>query len=82
LDALERELAEHLRAARDHAVTSRDFGGEAKLLRRPTKDELAKRAKVSPSAVTRCFQDESGAKLRMMWELAADLDAIIGYRED
>jgi hypothetical protein len=82
LDALERELAEHLRAARDHAITSRDFSGEAKLLKRPTKDQLARRAKVSASAATRCFKDEAGAKLRMMWELAIDLDAIIGYRED
>jgi hypothetical protein len=82
LDALEQELAEHLRAARDHAITSRDLCGEAKLLKRPTKDQLAKRAKVSASAVTRCFQDESGAKLRMMWALADDLDAIIGYREN
>jgi hypothetical protein len=82
LDALERELSEHLRAARDHAITSRDFSGEAKLLKRPTKDQLARRAKVSASAATRCFQDEAGAKLRMMWELANDLDAVIGYRED
>ena len=82
LDALEQELAEHLRAARDHAITSRDLSGEAKLLKRPTKDQLAKRANVSASAVSRCFQDESGAKLRMMWALANDLDSIIGYRED
>ncbi len=82
LDALERELTEHLRNARDHAIASRDLKGEAKLLRRPTKAELAKRAGVSPSDVTRCFQDKLGANLRVMWELAADLDAIIGYRED
>ena len=82
LDALERELAEHLRAARDHAISSRDLSGEAKLLKRPTRDQLARRAKISPPAATRCFQDEAGAKLRMMWELANDLDAIIGYRED
>lgn len=82
LDALERELTEHLRNARDHAIASRDLKGEAKLLRRPTKAALAKRAGVSPSDVTRCFQDKLGANLRMMWELAADLDAIIGYRED
>ncbi len=82
LDALERELTEHLRNARDHAIASRDLKGEAKLLRRPTKAALAKRAGVSPSDLTRCFQDKLGANLRRMWELAADLDAIIGYRED
>ncbi len=78
LEALERELAEHIRAARDYAIHSRDSGAEAKLLSRPTKKELAKRAKVSPSSVTRCFQDKAGEKLRVLWKLAADLDAILG----
>jgi len=82
IEALERELKEHLRTARDHAVTSRDLSGEAKLLPRPTKEELGQRAKVSPSAVTRCFDDEAGAELRLMWEWAADLDRILTFREN
>jgi hypothetical protein len=82
IEALQRELREHLRAARDHAVTSRDLSGEAQLLPRPTKEELGKRARVSPSAVTRCFSDEAGANLRLMWEWAADLDRILTFREN
>lgn len=82
IEALQRELMEHLRTARDHAVTSRDLSGEAKLLPRPTKEELGKRARVSPSAVTRCFNDAAGANLRLMWEWAADLDRILTFREN
>ena len=80
IEALERELAEHLRAARDHAVMSRDLTGPPRLLPRPTRQELARRAGVSASSVTRCLHDAAGEQLRRMWELAGNLDAIIAYR--
>jgi hypothetical protein len=80
MDALKRELIEHIKAARDHAVTTRDRTGEAMLLPRPSKEELGKRASVMPHSVTRCFQDEQGYELRTMWRLAEDLDRIIGSR--
>ena len=80
--ALERELTEHLRAARDQAVVTQDLTGSPKLLPRPSKEELGKRAKVTPSSVTRCFQDDKGEKLRLMWELAADIDRILAYRSN
>lgn len=82
IEALELEFTEHLRAARDYAVTTRDLTGTAKLLKKPTRDEFAKRAGVSASSVTRCMADPAGWKLQRMWHLADDLDAIIGYRED
>lgn len=82
IERLEKELIAHLRAARDHAVMTRDLSGQPSLLDRPTKEQLGKQAGVSPSSVTRCFQDKAGEKLRFLWELAADLDRIIGYRGD
>ena len=82
IEALELEFTEHLRAARDYAVTTRDMTGTPKLLPRPTRDEFAKRAGVSASSVTRCMGDPAGWKLQRMWQIADDLDAIIGYRED
>jgi hypothetical protein len=80
IEALERELAEHLRAARDHAVMSRDLTGAPRLLPRPTRQELARRAGVSASSVTRCLHDAAGEQLRRMWELAGNLESIIAYR--
>ena len=80
IERLEKELITHLRAARDHAVMTRDLSGEALLLDRPTKEQLGKQAGVSSSSVTRCFQDEAGEKLRYLWDLAADRDRIVGYR--
>ena len=82
IEALEQEFTQHLRAARDYAVTTRDMTGTPKLLPRPTRDEFAKRAGVSASSVTRCMGDPAGWKLQRMWDIADDLDAIIGYRED
>ena len=58
-------------------MNSRDLTGSPKLLPRPSKEELGQTSQVSPSSVTRCFQDEQGEKLRLMWELAADLDRIL-----
>ena len=81
IERLEKELMQHLHAARDHAVMTRDLSGDAKLLDRPTKEQLGKMAGVSASSVTRCLQDEAGEKLRHMWELAGDLDRIIGFRD-
>ncbi len=82
IDALVKEMVEHLRAARDHAVNARDLTGTPVLLPRPTQQEIGKRASVSESSVSRCLKDKNAALLRKLWAMADDLDAIIGYRED
>jgi hypothetical protein len=81
IESLKRTLMEHIRAARDYGVTTRDRTGEALLLPRPTKEELAKLANVAPYDVTRCFQDEAGGDLNVLWNLADDLDRILAYRK-
>jgi hypothetical protein len=80
MDALKRELIEHIKAARDYAVTTRDRSGEARLLPRPSKEELGRRAGVRPHSVTRCFQDPQSYELAQLWDLAENLDRIVGYR--
>ena len=78
--ALTNEMIEHIKAARNHAVTTRDLTGEAQLLPRPSQKELAQRAGVSESSVSRCLKHKAARELRILWELALDLDQIIGYR--
>lgn len=38
---------------------------------------LARRLGVNRSTVSRCFEDESGGNIRMLWEVAADLDRLM-----
>ena len=80
IDALEHELIAHIKAARDHAVAARDRGDEVKLLPRPSKEELGRRAGVKPHSVTRCFADRQAHQLRFLWGIAADPEQILCYR--
>lgn len=79
IEALTREMQEHLRSARDHAVDTLDRTGTPQLLPRPLKDFLAKKLGVHKSSVTRAFNDEEARELRFLWELAADLDRILEH---
>jgi hypothetical protein len=80
IEALKKAMIDHLRAARDHAVTTRDRTGTPELLPCPTKEEFAKLAGVRPYDLTRCFQDQAGTDLTTLWEWAHDLDRILAYR--
>lgn len=77
---LERALRDHLRAARDHAVSNRDHTGVPQLLQRPLQEELGKQVGLEPYSVTRCMRDKDAEILRYLWEMAGDLDAVLGYR--
>ncbi|HUE69857.1 MAG TPA: hypothetical protein VMP01_03125 [Pirellulaceae bacterium] len=77
IESLRRELEEHLRAARDYAEETLDRTGTPQLLPRPTMELLAKRLGVNRSTVSRCFEDKSGGQIRMLWEVAADLDRLL-----
>ena len=77
IEALKKELADHIRAARDNAQESIGHDMKPALLPRPQKQELGQRAGVKPHKVTRCFKDS--AELRRLWTLAADLESILKY---
>ncbi len=79
IDSLTRELVAHLRAAREHALSTQEITGEPALLPRPTKRHLAELTGLSPSAVTRCFQDDTARELRLYWDLALDLDRVLRF---
>jgi len=77
IEAVRKELIEHIRAARDHAHSLKQTGRQPRLLRRPTKAELARRAGVRDYDVTRCFRDDP--QIRLLWNMADDLDQVMAY---
>lgn len=78
IEALTKAMIEFLRRARDHARETRERG-EPKLLPRPTKKQLAEQLTLSQGAVTRCFQDPTARELRLYWDLAVRLDAVLKW---
>lgn len=78
IEALSKELQEHMRTARDYATATLDRSGTPKLLPRPTQKELAKRLGITESRISRSLNDESARELRFLWELALDVDRLIG----
>jgi hypothetical protein len=77
VQAIQREVEQHLRAARDHAFHTRERNGTAELLPRPTQEFLARQVGVHKSTVSRCLEDQTARELRLLWETAADLDRIL-----
>jgi hypothetical protein len=80
IERLTAALVEHLRSARDHAYATRDLGGEAKLLPRPTQKQLAEQLHMTVSEVSRCFSDETAGVLNACWEMALDLGQVMNFR--
>lgn len=77
IESLRQELAEHLRSARDFANETLQRTGTPELLPRPTMELLAKRLGVSKSTVSRCIEDASAHEVRLLWEVAGDLDRLL-----
>lgn len=79
IEKLTHELQRHLLAARDHAVATRRQTGSPGFLPRPTQVDLARRTKLSESAVSRALQDKSALMLRMLWDTADDLNLVMSW---
>lgn len=77
IEQLRRQLTEHLRAARDHAQATLELHGQAALLPRPTQKVLAKWTGLKAVTVSRCLRDPEARELRMLWEMADDLDSVL-----
>ncbi|MFA9478065.1 hypothetical protein ACERK3_07115 [Phycisphaerales bacterium AB-hyl4] len=69
----------HIKTAKDHADET-GARGEAKLLPRPTQEQLAKLAEVHPSTVSRCLRHKDGGVLRLLWRTANDLQEIMRHK--
>lgn len=79
IESLTKELKEHIRAARNHAQSLVDVSREPELLPRPSQKDLAKRVGITASAASRCFNDSSAMELRLLWETAGDLNALLKF---
>jgi hypothetical protein len=77
IESLRHELEEHLRAARDYAQATLDSTGASELLPRPTMELLARRLGVNKSTISRCLEDASAGELRLLWDIADDLDRLL-----
>ncbi len=77
IEAIRRELLEHIRASHRHANDLYESGQSAELLPRPSKSELALRAGVQSYDITRCFNDDP--QIRKLWEIAANLDDVLNF---
>lgn len=77
IELLINELKKHLRSAADYARSTSDSGNGATLLPRPTQEQLGRFAGISKVDVTRCMNDESANELRLLWQTADDLNAIL-----
>jgi hypothetical protein len=79
IEALKKEMIQHLRAARDYAFAQREQTGEPALLPRLTQKALGKLAGLSESDVSRCLSDPAARELQLYWETALDLDQIMSW---
>jgi hypothetical protein len=77
IEAVKKELMAHILAARDHAFSLEQSNREPRLLKRPSKTELARRASIKAYDLTRCFQDDP--QIKQLWNIAGDLDLVMKY---
>jgi len=80
IERLTDELKKHLRSAADHARNADHHDDGPALLPRPTQEQLGRLAGMSKVDVTRCMNDESANELRLLWQTADDLTAILRLR--
>jgi hypothetical protein len=79
IEKLTGEMIQHLRAAKDHALSTQEQTGVPKLLARPTQKQLAKQTRMSESDVSRCLADQAARELRLYWDTADDLEQIMKW---
>ncbi len=80
IERLTKEVLEHLQAANENALSTKEITGTPALLPRPSQQDLAKRCGLTESDVTRCFQDDTARPLNLYWEMALDLDQVMKVR--
>ncbi|MBN1436186.1 MAG: hypothetical protein JW936_03855 [Sedimentisphaerales bacterium] len=81
IEKLEKALEAHLLTARDHAHAMVDRGEAPELLPRPQQKFLAKQLGISETAVSRCINDKRATKLKILWDAADDLEAVMKYQK-
>ena len=82
IERLTNELKTHLHSAIEYAMTTADQSGYPELLPRPTQDQLARQAEMHKSDVSRCLKDTTANELRLLWQTAGDLNAVLRLRRE
>ena len=81
IEILEKALIEHIKAARDYAWAAIDAKKGPMLLPRPLKKNLAKQTGIKPWSLSRCFSDPHAHQLRLLWDVAGDLEQILRFKK-
>jgi len=79
IDLMEKAVIEHILSARDYAFAAIQRGEAPELLPRPTQKFLAKQLGLDETTVSRSINDASAHKLKLLWNTANDLDAVMKY---
>jgi hypothetical protein len=80
IDAIKKELKEHLRSTHDHAHVTLEKKGEAELLPPPTQKQLAKHLNVHESTISRAIKDKSDREMPILWEIANDVSQVLKFK--
>lgn len=78
IDRIKKELRQHLRAAKDYAIATRDRG-HVKLLPISQKD-IAKRLSLTTTNVSRCIHDSRDKEIQLLWAGTNNLDYVMNFR--
>jgi len=79
IEAIKRELIEHIKSARDHAHTLAQTGRQPELLPLPSKAELGRRVKLARHTVFNCFRDKQARELEVLYRIAGNLDEVMRF---
>lgn len=79
IEAIRKELAEHLHSAQDYLYELLQTNREPVLLPPPTRAELARRVGLREYTVSRCFDDPAGHEICVMYTAAHDLELLKRY---
>jgi hypothetical protein len=81
IEVLEKALIEHVKSSQDYAWAAIDAKKGPMLLPRPSKKDLAKQTGIKPWSLSRCFNDPHAHQLRLLWDVAGDLEQILRFKK-
>lgn len=80
IEKLEKAIEDHLLSAKKHAFSLREQGRDLDLLPRPEQKFLAAQLGMTTAAVSRCLNDPNAQKLKILWEAAESLEAVLRFK--
>ena len=81
IECCEKALIEYIHSARDHAWAAIHAGKAPQLLPRPLQKELAQQTGLKSWSLSRCLNDSRAHQLRVLWQVAGDLEQILRFKK-